>query len=119
MKIISNILCILLLSTSIYAGCGACRMDAKNTNSHHHKKMHKSYTHSPQQWTEWHEEFKASLKLSKSQQKEYENLRIKYDRNITRIQEQYTDDLQKLLSKKQYKQAIKKEEKLLHVPQSL
>ena len=125
MKTLTTLLLCLYLTGSISAHCGSCGMGNEPKG--------KSYTSTPKQacsscpnkrknhygsksWKKKHEHVVPKLNLSKSQQKKYNKLRSQYVKDIQKIQITYSDNLEKTLTKKQYKTFIKMEEAFLDVP---
>ncbi|MDC0036969.1 hypothetical protein OAJ27_01835 [bacterium] len=125
MKTLTTLFLCLYLTGSIAAHCGSCGVGSapkeksytstpKQTCSscHNKRKNH----HGSKSWKKKHEDVMPKLNLSKSQQKKYNKLRSQYVTDIQKTQSAYSDNLEKLFTKKQYKTFIKMEEAFLDIP---
>ena len=102
-----------LISTNLVAHCGSCGTGDKVKKSCKSctKKMDRPAHHAK----EWHDKTISKLNLSSAQQRQYDKLRTQYAESLTKLRNEYLDDVEKVLTKKQFRQFIKKEEKLLYV----
>ena len=108
MKYLIILMMLIGFSMPVDAHCGSCSV---GSNKKEHKHMTRSGKHE-----KYAKKTVERLGLNRKQKKTFNKLMDDYQVQVQKLQNDFRNELEKVLDKKQFRQFIKSEEKLFYVP---